>query len=182
MITAAASSFFITKTRTLALECFCAFLGACFIGILAQVKLPLYPVPMTLQTFAVGLLIAKNPSRAFFSTLFYLGMISLGLPVLAGGAVQTFWLSRPTMGYLIAMPLGALLSGRYLHKQSSWLRYLSVLGSYYLFTLTLGTVVLSVLLSISLKAAFLVGFLPFLLPESVKLVTVVNLARLWKKS
>ena len=67
----------------------------------AQIQIPFYPVPVTLQTFAV-LLIALVFERkaALGSMISYLGLGALGLPVFTG--FKNAMLLGPTMGYLVS--------------------------------------------------------------------------------
>ena len=92
-------AFFPTLQKTPILS-FLQVLGASlFIGLCAQIKIPLYftPVPLTGQTFAV-ILIASTLSRrkALLATVLYLMEGSLGLPVWAGGAFGVHRLFGPT--------------------------------------------------------------------------------------
>jgi biotin transport system substrate-specific component len=78
----------------------------------AQVAIPLAPVPITGQTFAVLLTGAVlGPRRAALAQLLYLLEGAAGLPVFAGGALGIAKLIGPTGGYLIAFPLAAALTG-----------------------------------------------------------------------
>ncbi len=79
-------------------------LGALFVAIFAQVKIPLpfTPVPLTGQTFAVLLVAASLGSkRGAASIALYIALGALGLPVFAGGASGMAYLSGATFGYLV---------------------------------------------------------------------------------
>jgi biotin transport system substrate-specific component len=59
--------------------------GAVLTAIAAQIQIPMFPVPMTLQTFAVLLVAAAlGAGRASLSMTLYLAMGAIGLPVFAG--------------------------------------------------------------------------------------------------
>ncbi len=72
----------------------------------------MYPVPMTMQTFAVAFLGAIYGWRlGGITVLAWLVEGALGLPVLAGGGGGLLHFSGPTAGYLFAFPLMAMLTG-----------------------------------------------------------------------
>ncbi len=81
----------------------------------AKISVPFYPVPMTLQTFAViGLGFALEPWRAAAAVLAYLAGGAAGLPVFAGTPVQGIGLAYmlgPTGGYLLGYLPAAILAG-----------------------------------------------------------------------
>ena len=81
----------------------CALLPAISIGGL---------VPITLQTFAVMLSGAVlGARRGFLAVLLYLAVGAIGLPVFSGGSAGLAPFAGPTVGYLVAFPLAALLTG-----------------------------------------------------------------------
>lgn len=81
----------------------------------AKISVPFYPVPMTLQTFAViGLGFALGPSRAAAAVLLYLAEGAAGLPVFAGTpekGIGLAYLLGPTGGYLFGYALATLIAG-----------------------------------------------------------------------
>lgn len=69
-------------------------------------------VPITLQTLGVVLAgLVLGPWRGFLATLLYLAVGFAGLPVFAGGAAGLGVLGKPSVGYLLAFPIGALVAG-----------------------------------------------------------------------
>lgn len=81
----------------------CALLPAISIGGL---------VPITLQTFGVMLAGAVlGARRGFLAVLLYLALGAIGMPVFSGGAAGLGVFAGPTVGYLVAFPLAALLCG-----------------------------------------------------------------------
>lgn len=152
-------------------------LGTLFTVFCAQLRLPLYPVPVTGLTFAYCLLILVNPQRAFYSQLLYLTLASLGAPVLSYGASFSFWILKPTAGYLLALALGSLVSSYFLDEKSSWARKLAVLSGVSLGLLIFGATVLS--LHFGPQVGFYNGFVPFLLTDSIKLFAALSISRLW---
>ena len=82
-----------TQNRTLSL--ILPAFSAAIIAALAQIIIPIGAVPITLQTFAVGLVAAVfKPREATLSAILYLILGAIGLPVFAGGGggLQAFWL------------------------------------------------------------------------------------------
>ena len=78
-----------------------AIAGAAFITLCARVQVPMWPVPMTMQTFAILLLsLAYGPRLAVGTVALYLAAGSAGLPVFASGGGIAYLLG-PTGGYLL---------------------------------------------------------------------------------
>ncbi|RWB69899.1 biotin transporter BioY [Mesorhizobium sp.] len=81
----------------------------------ARVSVPFYPVPMTLQTFAIiGLGFALGPWRAAATVLLYLAEGAVGLPVFAGTpekGIGLAYMLGPTGGYLVGYVPAAALAG-----------------------------------------------------------------------
>lgn len=89
----------LTKSALLVLSAF-AFL------LLFQAKVPLHPVPITLQTLGLSLMALWWPRReALYATLSYLAAASVGLPVLSGWESNALWLLTPKAGFLLGFPL-----------------------------------------------------------------------------
>jgi biotin transport system substrate-specific component len=75
--------------------------GTAILAISAKVKVPFYPVPMTLQTFAVMALAAAYGSRLAVATVVaYLVEGLAGIPVFAGAAAGPAYFLGPTGGFL----------------------------------------------------------------------------------
>ena len=73
--------------------------GSVLIAISAQISVPMFPVPMTLQTLAVilvGLTLGARMGAA--SVLAYLAEGAAGLPVFANGGAGAVHLMGPTAG------------------------------------------------------------------------------------
>jgi biotin transport system substrate-specific component len=84
----------------------------------AQIEIPHYPVPYTMQTFFVllaGGLLGKR--KALLSMLVYIGIGAAGLPVFSSASAGLPRLLGPTGGYLIGFPLAAYLIGSILSRK-----------------------------------------------------------------
>lgn len=89
-----------------------ALLGSAVLAASAQVSLPMWPVPATLQTLAVLLLGALGGARlGVASVALYLAEGAMGLPVFANGAGGIAVLAGPTAGYLLGFLPAAWLAG-----------------------------------------------------------------------
>uniref|UniRef100_UPI003B522CFE biotin transporter BioY n=1 Tax=Roseovarius indicus TaxID=540747 RepID=UPI003B522CFE len=85
--------------------------GTAFIALSAQVSVPFYPVPMTLQTLAILIVGLTFGARLGAATLaLYLAEGAMGLPVFAGGASAPA-LIGPTAGFLFGFAGMAWLVG-----------------------------------------------------------------------
>jgi len=87
-------------------------LGSWLIVVLAQVRIPIGPVPITGQTLGVLLVGALLGSRQGpLSVAIYLGHGLIGLPVFTGGTTGMARLMGPTGGYLVGFIVAALVVG-----------------------------------------------------------------------
>ena len=105
-----------TQNRTLSL--ILPAFGAAIIAALAQIIIPIGAVPITLQTFAVGLVAAVfKPREATLSAILYLILGAIGLPVFAGGG--PIWKSflAFVLGDVLVF-VGGILSLHFLGKMS----------------------------------------------------------------
>ncbi len=144
---------------------FQVILGSVFIALMAQIAVPLpfTPVPMTLQSLAISLLIVfLKPNRAFFAVLAYLCEATCGIPVLAGGVSNALWFIGPKAGYLCGFLVSSYVLPKILEYQKSvlFLKTWLIFSLNELIILTMGSMVLSIF--VGLENALLMGLLPFL--------------------
>ena len=91
-------------------------LGSLFIAIAAQISVPMFPVPMTLQTLAVLIIGLTFGSRLGLATLLvYLGEGAMGLPVFAKGLNGVAFFG-PTAGFLLGFVFLAWFVGLAVEK------------------------------------------------------------------
>ena len=147
-----------------------------FVALTARVQIPLWPVPITLQTFGVlftGALLGSR--RGALALLLYLVEGAVGLPVFAGGAGVAYMLG-PTGGYLISYPIAAglvgLLAERGWDRRPAWMVLAMVLGNLVIYAL--GVVWLSVYLG-DLRTALVQGMLIFVVGDLLK-IAIATLA------
>lgn len=152
--------------------------GSLFLAGMAQISIPLpfNPVPVSMQSFGVMLLVlALGKKEAFMAVAAYLIQATGGLPVLAGGAVNPLWMASPTAGYLIGFLASAFIAGTVLDIQKER-TFVSTLFALFLGELALyvsGSVVLSFFVGV--KSAIALGVVPFALGSVLKLVAAASL-------
>jgi biotin transport system substrate-specific component len=156
--------------------------GALVTALAAQIQIPMFPVPMTLQTLAVLLVGATlGLKRGSLSMSLYLLLGAIGFPVFA--AAKTLTGVLPTAGYLVGFVFAAALVGWLASKgfSSSPLKVaLSfALGSTVIYAL--GTVGLMITLGLSFSQALAAGVAPFILGDVAKAAAAAALLPLaWK--
>jgi biotin transport system substrate-specific component len=152
---------------------FAVLAGAILVALGAQVAIPLpgTPVPVTLQVPAVlivgGLL---GPRLGAASMVTYLLLGAVGVPVFAPvGVPGVARLFGPTGGYLLACPLAAAAVGRVVGDARSWTRLgLGMLVGVAL--IHLGGIAQLSILSGDMRTAVVLGSLPFLLLDLIKVL------------
>ena len=82
-------------------------LGIILLSVSSKVSIPFYPVPMTFQTFVVYFIAASMGMIGFYSTLSYVILGLIGLPIFAAGGGIGYVMS-PTFGFLYGMVLASL--------------------------------------------------------------------------
>jgi len=93
-----------------------AVAAAAFIGLCAQVAVPLpfTPVPLTLQNFAVAAVaVILGQGWGALATVLYVGLAALGMPWLVGARGGLLAVAGPTGGYLFGYMLMAATLGRF---------------------------------------------------------------------
>jgi len=154
------------------------FLGSVILAISAKIKIPFYPVPMTMQTFVVLFLgVGFGYKIAISAVGLYLIEGILGLPVFSNSperGVGLVYFTGPTMGYLIGFLLASFLASFIKFKDNYLMIFfklvLAVSTIYILGILWLGTLIGWD------KPVIELGVTPFLLAELFKIVllTVVT--------
>lgn len=146
--------------------------------ICSQITIPLPIVPLTLQTFAVGLIASMlSPLYAVEVIIAYLILGAVGLPVFAGFAGGAAVFASPTAGYLYSFVVYALITSLYLklrgHKPMD-LVVANVFGA--TLSLIIGSLWMVPVLDMTVKTALMTGLVPFVIPAVVKIVLVVLIA------
>ena len=159
-----------------------AVAGSILMAILAKVQVPMWPVPMTMQTFAVLVIgMAYGARLAGATLLLYLAEGAVGLPVFASG-VGVAYMAGPTGGYLVGFLVAAVLVGWLAERgwdRNVVLTFLAnFAGTAIIFTF--GVAWLSTIMG-GVEKAIVAGFQPFILGAFVKIVLAAALLPLvWK--
>jgi biotin transport system substrate-specific component len=158
------------QSRPLAWRVGAVVLGTLFLALSSYVEVPMIPVPVTMQTFAVAMVGALYGWRLGAITIIaWLVEGALGLPVLAGGASGALHFVGPTGGYLFAFPvMGALvgwLAERGWNGKRPVFAFVSMLLGNAL-CLLLGAAWLAVVIGV--EPAFVHGVAPFIVGGVLK--------------
>ncbi|MCR4762300.1 MAG: biotin transporter BioY [Lachnospiraceae bacterium] len=151
--------------------CYVAVFTA-ILAVTAQISIPLPGgVPLTLQTFAVPLAgLVLGAKRGAASSLLYVLLAAVGVPVLAGmkgGIAAVFGM---TGGFLLSFPLMAWLAGRYAARgirSVAWWMGL-IMGA--LVNYAVGTLWFMLIAHTGLSQALMACVVPFLPTAVLKLV------------
>lgn len=144
--------------------------GALFTGLMAQVVIPMNPVPITGQTLAVGLVGATLGLRRGTAAMLLYVLLGFALPVYAdgGSGVETLW--GASGGYLLGFVLATALIGRLAELGADRKVHLAfaafVLAQLLVFVP--GVVVLQAVADLSWSAAVHSGFTVFIVGGLVK--------------
>lgn len=164
-----------------------AFAGSMLLVLSAKIQIPFWPVPMTMQTYAV-LVIAMifGPRLGVATILLYLAEGAAGLPVFAGTpekGVGLAYMMGPTGGYLLGFVAASALVG--ILTTRGWDRsFLTTLLAVTLGTLTIFSFGFGWLVTlIGPEKAWVLGIQPFILGAVLKIaLATITLPILWKIS
>ena len=147
-------------------------LGTMLLAISAKVKIPFWPVPMTMQTFVVLLLgVLYGWKLGLLTISLYLFEGIVGLPVFAGTpekGLGLVYFTGPTMGYLIGFLVAVYLAGFFKFDNNFFKNFLKLAFSVS-FIYFFGLVWLGSLIGWD-KPIFVLGAKPFLLAELFKVL------------
>jgi biotin transport system substrate-specific component len=166
------------KTRGIVL----ASLFAILLSIFSLISIPLSPVPITLQVFAVFLIV--NLLGSYYGTiacLVYLLLGAIGLPVFAGATGGIAVLFGPLGGFLFSFPLaafaGGLVSGRVSRsKRADTLLVTLASAMSLLIVYIVGPLWLMYFLHLGLPQAYALGALPFIPLDVAKGLIAIPIA------
>tara|TARA_B100001121_G_scaffold273778_1_gene261155 strand:+ start:863 stop:1402 length:540 start_codon:yes stop_codon:yes gene_type:complete len=158
---------------------FIIIIGSLVLTISAKIKIPFYPVPMTMQTFVVLLLGMSFGYKIGLATVFlYLIEGIIGLPVFSNSperGVGIVYFTGPTMGYLIGF-LSACFLASFIKRTDNYfsifLKLILSVSTIYIF----GLLWLGLLIGWD-KPLLELGAIPFLLAELFKISLLAILAK-----
>jgi len=154
-----------------------AVFGTLLLTISSKIKIPFYPVPMTMQTFVVlflGITLGKKIGLITISLYLFEGIF--GLPVFAGTpekGIGIIYFTGPTMGYLIGFLIAVYFAGSFKYNKGMIDTFLKLIFSVS-FIYILGMIWLGALIGWD-KPIFKLGAQPFLLAELFKILLLLSL-------
>ena len=162
---------------------FIALIGTVLLAVSSKIKIPFYPVPMSMQTLVVLFLgITLGWKLGVATVVLYLFEGIIGLPVFSGSpekGIGIVYFSGPTMGYLIGFIFTVYFAGSLKLNKNLFVRFLQLIFSVS-FIYILGIFWLGTLIGWE-KPLFKLGVQPFLLAELFKvLIILFSLSKLKK--
>ena len=154
-----------------------SIIGSILITVSAKIKIPFYPVPMTMQTFTILLIGISLGSKIGLATVsLYLFEGIIGLPVFANSpekGVGLIYFVGPTMGYLFGFLVAVYFAGMFKYDKKIIKNFFKLIFSVS-FIYILGVIWLGILIGWE-KPLFKLGVEPFLLAELFKILLLVLL-------
>jgi biotin transport system substrate-specific component len=158
-------------------------MGTILLAISSKIKIPFYPVPMTMQTLVVlflGIALGWKLGLATVSLYLFEGII--GIPVFSGApekGIGMAYFTGPTMGYLIGFLFTVYFAGSFNFSKNLFIKFLQLSFSVS-FIYILGILWLGTLIGWE-KNLFQLGVQPFLLAEFSKiLIVLISLSQIKK--
>jgi biotin transport system substrate-specific component len=152
--------------------------------VLAQITIPVQPIPFTLSLFAIFLIGALlKPRYAFLAVFTYLLLGAFGVPVFAGMKGGLYNLTGKTGGYLAAYPIMALIvSLSYYYGKKIKILALSLgMLTALVVCYTIGTLWFSYVANVDFYYALTLCVFPFVLFDLLKIVLAVSFSTAIRK-
>ena len=160
------------KQSKIARSLFVVLLGTILLAISSKIKIPFYPVPMTMQTFVILVIgIGFGWKLGITTVLLYLFEGMIGLPVFSGTpekGIGLIYFTGPTMGYLIGFIVTVFFAGKFNYNDNLIINFLKLTFATS-FIYILGMLWLGGLIGWE-KPIFKLGAQPFLLAETFKIL------------
>ncbi len=159
--------------------------GIVLLTVSAKLQIPLWPVPMTMQTYVVLVIgFAFGPTLGLLTVAGYVAAGALGLPVFAGTPEKGIglpYMLGPTGGYLLGFVAAAGLLGNLAQRgwDRGWLSSFAAMTIGHVLILACGVAWLAVL--VGFERALALGLYPFVFATLVKtLLAAVTLPLAWR--
>ncbi len=171
--------------RNVFLDIFMVILSVAFLGVMANIRIPLWPVPITMQTFGVfAIAFFFGSKKGSLSILAYVLAGIVGFGVFAGYSSGMAVMIGPTGGYIIGFLVAAFFVG-YMIEKGYGRDKKSIL-----LCMVIGNLIIYLGGIISLRLFFadftwwkimMVGVIPFLIGDAIKIIGAMALfPYLWK--
>ena len=151
---------------------FITLIGTIILAVSSKIKIPFYPVPMTMQTLVVLIIGIGFGWKVGIATIaLYLFEGIIGLPVFSGTpekGVGLIYFTGPTMGYLIGFLFAVFFAGKF-NYDNNLIKNFFKLTFATSFIYILGMIWLGSLIGWD-KPIFKLGAQPFLLAELFKIL------------
>jgi len=154
-----------------------SIIGTLLLTVSAKIKIPFYPVPMTMQTFVVLFIgVTLGYKIGLLTVSLYLLEGIVGLPVFANSpekGIGIVYFTGPTMGYLIGFLIAVYCAGTFKYDKgliNTFIKLIFSVSFIYIF----GLVWLGMLIGWD-KPIFKFGAQPFLLAELFKILLLLFL-------
>lgn len=166
-----------SRARAFALDAGLVIAGAAVVALLAQVEIPLWPVPITGQTLGVivvGAALGAWRGAAALTTYMLVGLA--GFPVFAGFTGTLAAVGKPSFGFVIGFIVSAFVAGWFAERAWDRRPALAFIGFAaasivpFLFGIPYMAFILNVVMGLDYSFAGLleVGLLPFILGGLIK--------------
>ena len=154
-----------------------SIIGTLLLTVSAKIKIPFYPVPMTMQTFVVLFIgVTLGYKVGLLTVSLYLLEGIVGLPVFANSpekGIGIVYFTGPTMGYLIGFLIAVYCAGTFKYDEgliNTFIKLIFSVSFIYIF----GLIWLGILIGWD-KPIFKLGAEPFLLAELFKMLLLLFL-------
>ena len=151
-----------------------ALIASLILAISSKIKIPFYPVPMTMQTLVVLIIgIGFGWKLGLVTVTLYLFEGIIGLPVFSGTpekGIGLVYFTGPTMGYLFGFLVAVYFSGKFVYDNNIIMNFLKLFFATS-FIYIIGMAWLGSLIGWD-KPIFQLGAQPFLLAELFKILIV----------
>lgn len=145
---------------------------ACIISLLAQIKIDLPSlVPITLQTLGIYLAACiLKPSLSFYTSLVYVLIGAIGIPVFSGFNGGFGSLLGPSGGYIFSFPIMALVISLIINQKSSTILKITAMIIGTIICYFIGTIWFMYVTKNTLLSALMMCVVPFIPGDLIKIV------------
>lgn len=149
----------------------------CVLIVLAQIKIDIGYVPITLQTFGVYIIaLLLQPKYSFLVTFLYIFMGAIGLPVFSGMSGGLGALLSYNGGYIFSFPIMAIIISLLGYDKSIIQKILAcIIGT--IICYMIGTAWFMYIMKMDLMSSLMMCVIPFLFVDGIKIIISVLLTQ-----